>query len=153
MIRLAACDTSKDESKDPGIALNINVAESIELLFQMVVSFGSRSSKAATASRVKCAAFFGFSRVIWAVDYLCLKGWAVAKVFVEQIFSIDPYPWNHSIECSNRVVEFGREGRISEEQGRGEPLRDYVSWISPKSPSPFFQNLVVQSLIGLIFVE
>lgn len=54
MIRLAACDTSKVESKDPGIALNINVAELIELLFQMVVSFGSSSSKAATASQVKC---------------------------------------------------------------------------------------------------
>lgn len=54
MISLAACDTSKDESKDPGIALNINVAELIDLWFQMVVSFGSSSSKAATASRVKC---------------------------------------------------------------------------------------------------
>jgi hypothetical protein len=26
-----------------------------------------------------CAAIFGFSRVIWAVDYLCLKGWAVSE--------------------------------------------------------------------------
>jgi len=48
-------------------------------------------------------------------------------VVVEQIFSIDPYPYNHFIECSNLFVEFGREGRVSEEQGRGELLRDYVS--------------------------
>jgi len=54
MLCPAQCDTSKDESKDPGIALIINVAESTELWFQMVVRFGSSSSKAATASLVKC---------------------------------------------------------------------------------------------------
>jgi len=31
------------------------------------------------------------------------------------------------LNAATFVVESGREGRVSEEQGRGEPLRDYVS--------------------------
>jgi len=45
MVCPAQCDTSKDESKDPGIALIINVAETTELWFQMVVSLAAAAVK------------------------------------------------------------------------------------------------------------
>jgi len=137
-----------------GIALNLNVAESIELWFQNVVRFGSGSSKAATASRVKCVQPSS-DLVAWYLSRWLLvfeKGWAVSEVVL--LSRSSPLIRIHQITSLNAaifVVESGREGKVSEEQGRGEPLRDYVSWISPKSPSPFFQNLITQSLIGLIF--
>jgi len=107
--------------------------------FQRVVRIGSSGSKAAT-SHVKCAVFSGIcSRVNWAVDYLCLKGWAVSESGLLSRSS----PFVSSIKLTSLNVvklaeESGGEDRVSKD--KGEPVRDW-SWISQKSPSPFSKPL------------
>ena len=103
--------------------------------FQRVVRIGSSGSKAAT-SHVKCAVFSGIcSRVNWAVDYLCLKGWAVSESGL--LSRSSPFVSSIKLTSLNGVNLLKNPVKKTELAKIGEePLRDW-SWISQKSPSPF----------------
>lgn len=104
--------------------------------FQMAVRIWQQRQRSSNKPKWSAQSSPECSRVNWAVDYLCLKWWAVSESGLLGRSS----PWLRIIfklTSLNGVNLLLNPVKKTELAKRGEePLRDW-SWISQKSPSPF----------------